>query len=69
MAKKITKPEVAEVAAEVVPAKVDRKVRPDKLTVTLVDGSSRTYSAANSGKVWEALAKNFAEANEGSVIE
>jgi hypothetical protein len=41
----------------------------NKLTVTLPNGEQRVYSPFTHGKVWEALAHNFAEANKGSVIE
>ena len=72
MAKKPTKVEKEEIGTQdtpVVAPKVERRVRPEQLTVTLADGSYRTYSPKTHGKVWEALANNYANANKGSVIE
>lgn len=82
MAKKTTKPvELNEVEvgieAPVITDKapVERTIKQptrkysNKLTVTLADGSERVYTPFTHGKVWEALANNFAKANEGSVIE
>ena len=63
------KPEVDEEVQSDVPEKPNRTVRPTRLTVTLPNGTSRVYTEYTHGKVWEALAKNFAEANEGAVIE
>lgn len=58
----------AEAASEK-PAKAGkpRAVRADKLTVTLPDGTQRVYSQATHGAVWETLAKNYAESNDGEI--
>lgn len=52
-----------------VEAKIKRPVYANKFTVTLKNGTVRVYTPFTHGKVWEALARNFAESNEGSTIE
>ena len=62
--------ETTEVSTEKeAPSKPNRPVYANKLTVTLKNGTVRVYTPFTHGKVWEVIAKNYAEANEGSTIE
>jgi len=62
-----------EAPVKVEKAPVERPIKKvvTKLTITLKDGTSRTYSAFTHGKNWETLANNYATsaANAGCTIE
>lgn len=71
---KDNKPEETEAPPASVPsgerAEAPRRSRPvtrDSITVTLPDGTARTYSEKTHGALYETLANNYAEAHDGEI--